>query len=266
MVKKKRKDRQLILATHSGDFLRGVLDATPKSLRILRIVRDSSVNRVTELKPEQVKELWSDPILRQSNPLDGLFHSCVVLCEADGDCQFYSSMANALAEMDQSRIAPDALFIHCGGKARMPKVVEALRAVNVPVHVIADFDILREEKPLKPLFEALGGSWASIRADWATVGKAISSKKAQVDTQDLKQRIEAALEKVTEEVVPDEVLEEIKDCAKKASAWAYAKNAGENFLPFWGPYCCLHPYQECLPVSGIVGGPTRRVGKILSDN
>jgi ABC-type ATPase involved in cell division len=235
LAKRKRVGSQLILATHSGDLLRGLLDAAPKSLRILRIVREGDVNRVTELKPQQVSELWSDPILRQSNPLDGLFHSSVVLCEADGDCQFYSSVANTLADADKGRTAPDALFIHCGGKARMPKVATALRTVNVPVHVIGDFDILREKIPLQPLFEALGGNWDNLREDWETVIKAISSKKAQLDSKDFRQRVEAALVQVQGDVVPDKILDEIRGYTKKASAWAYAKNSGEAFIPSGEP-------------------------------
>ena len=38
----------------------------------------------------------------------------------------------------------------------MPVVISSLRNLDVPVHVIADFDILNNESPLKEIVEALG--------------------------------------------------------------------------------------------------------------
>ena len=48
---------------------------------------------------------------------------------------------NAIYEQ-KNEIAPDILFTHCGGKNRMNDVVSALKAVDVPVIAICDFDIL----------------------------------------------------------------------------------------------------------------------------
>ena len=197
----------------------------------MRIIRDGEVNRVNELKPDEVKALWADPILRQSNTLDGLFHSLVVLCEADGDCQFYPSIANALAETVEGRNSPDAMFIHCGGKDRMPKIVSALHAVGVPLRVIADFDVLRDEKPLRPIYEGLGGAWGDIQADWRVVRDSVSAQKAQLGTSDFRNAIQKSLEKVGDAVVvPDAVLSEVRDHTRKASAWSHAKSTGEAFV------------------------------------
>jgi hypothetical protein len=176
-----------------------------------------------------------------------------VLCEADGDCQFYSSVANALAESVEGRVAPDAMFIHCGGKDRMPKVVNALRAVGVPLRVVADFDVLRDEKPLRQIYEGLGGNWTEIQADWRVVRDSISARKAQLDAADFRKAIDKSLEKVSSAVVvPDEVLEEVRDHARKASAWAYAKELGEAFVPKGDPYKAYQRLNTALASKGFL--------------
>jgi hypothetical protein len=232
LIKMKRANRQLLLATHSGDLLRGVLDAEGANVRVLRLVRHGDANVAKELKSDEVRELWADSILRQSNLLDGLFHSQVILSEGDGDSQFYSALAHAIADADQSRSAPDAMFMHCGGKARMPKVVRALRAVGVPVRVIVDFDVLREERPLRDLVEILGGSWGEFLSDWNAIRSGISSRHAtQLDARSFRARVESALGRLTGETVPEDVLEELRDHTRKASPWAFAKTDGVHFVP-----------------------------------
>ncbi len=46
------------------------------------------------------------------------------------------------------------MFTHCGGKARMKDVVSALRALNVPVIAIPDFDIIDNKRQLIQLCES----------------------------------------------------------------------------------------------------------------
>jgi hypothetical protein len=58
-------------------------------------------------------------------------------------------------------IAPDILFTHCGGKSRMKVVVDALRALNVPVVAIPDFDIINNKQEFKLLVEAFGIDWSA---------------------------------------------------------------------------------------------------------
>jgi hypothetical protein len=74
------RDRaQVIIATHSIDVLLGLLDADDASVTIARLTRQGDVNPVAVLSPDQLRELWRDPLLRYSNVLDGLFHRGVVL-------------------------------------------------------------------------------------------------------------------------------------------------------------------------------------------
>lgn len=151
-------DRQLIVSTHSEDFLQGLLDANSANVIVIRINRESNINRMSVLKNERIKELWGNPILRYSNVLSGLFHEKVVVCESDYDCLFYHAIMTAIYE-EKGEISPDVLFTHCGGKSRMKDIVNALRAINVPVVAICDFDILNASQNLKPLVDAFKIDW-----------------------------------------------------------------------------------------------------------
>jgi len=85
-------ERQLFLATHSEDFLKGLLDANVRNIKIIRIQRSGTINKVSVLNSHDIESIWNDSLLRHSNVLNGLFHTKVVICESDSDCRFYSAI------------------------------------------------------------------------------------------------------------------------------------------------------------------------------
>lgn len=170
-------NRQLIVSTHSEDFLQGILDSSNDNVTIVRINRQDNINWMSILENEEIEKLWTNPILRYSNILSGLFHEMVVVCESDYDCMFYQAVMNALYESN-GEISPDVLFTHCGGKSRTKDVVSALRAVDVPVVSICDFDLVDSSQDFKSLIEAFGKDWESIRSSGLkTVHDSFNAKK-----------------------------------------------------------------------------------------
>ncbi len=153
--------RQLFISTHSEDFLQGLLDAENENVTIIRIDRQESINHMSVLKSENIKKLWSSPILRYSNILSGLFHDKVVVCESDYDCLFYQAIMDAMSE-SRGEIAPDILFTHCGGKDRIHSIVSALKAVNVSVVAVFDFDVLNDSRKFKEIVTAFGKDYGSL--------------------------------------------------------------------------------------------------------
>lgn len=222
--------RQLFLATHSEDFLKGLLDANTNKLKIIRIQRDGSINRVSTLTSSDINSIWNDSLLRHSNVLNGLFHPKVVICESDSDCRFFSAVLSAQFDNTGS-IAPDILFIHCGGKHRIPTAIKALKKLNVPIKVVSDFDVLNDTKPLKEIFEDLGGTWTDIENDWKIVKKEIEQKRPEFLTFDLKREIEEIISSTTERIFPRDKINEIQRALKKASAWSEAKEIGKSYIP-----------------------------------
>lgn len=161
LAKNNPNNRQLFISTHSEDFLQGLLDADNENVTVIRINRVDNINKMSILANSEIKKLWSNPLLRYSNILSGLFHEKVVVCESDYDCLFYQAVMNAVYE-SKGEIAPDILFTHCGGKSRAKDVVNALRAVNVPVVTICDFDLLNASQNFNPLITAFGEKWSNI--------------------------------------------------------------------------------------------------------
>jgi hypothetical protein len=236
LVTNKPPHRQLFIATHSGDVLRGVLDGNPGNVRVVRIRREGDVNPVKELAHDQVRSLWKDPLLRSSNILDGVFHERVVVTEGDADVRFFAAVMDAMYEGPLAgQRKPDVMFTHTGGKDRLPMVVRSLRALDVPVRVVPDFDILNSDNPLKKLVEAAGGDWSVIEQQWNSVRKAIDAIKTQLSTTDVKRDIDAILNGVTNPVFPKDSKKKIEEILKQTSAWALAKKSGKAFIPSGTP-------------------------------
>lgn len=234
LIEGRGDDRQLFIATHSSDILRGVLDANSPDVKVVRIQRSGATNTVRLLDNGRVSELWSDPLLRYSNILDGLFHEGVIVCEADADCRFYSAVLEATNAASDSK-RPDLLFTHCGGKARLSVVIRALREVDVPVRAVADFDVLSEEEPLKTIAESLGIAWTEIQTDWRIVKSAVDSKKPDLNTDDVKKEIANLLSSIKTQTFPPKAKTDIQAILKRSSPWAHAKLVGKAFVPSGDP-------------------------------
>lgn len=132
--------RQAFIATHSSDFIKGLLDAAKERVKIVRITRDGDNNTFTQLKHGTFHQLWSDTLLRYSNIMDGLFYSSVVICESDSDCLVYKAIYDELTKNSNSR--SEVLFVHSHGKDKMHKLVKPLLEMNIDLRVIIDFDFL----------------------------------------------------------------------------------------------------------------------------
>lgn len=173
-------NRQLLISTHSEDFLKGLIDANSENVTIIRINRDNKINRISVLHNDKIKKLWSNPILRYSNILSGLFHEKVVVCESDYDCLFYQAIVEAIYEY-KNEIAPNILFTHCGGKTRIKDIVSALKAVNVPVVAICDFDILNTSENFKSIIASFGINWDSVLSgDMKVIYDSMNAKNSNI--------------------------------------------------------------------------------------
>ena len=219
------------MATHNSDVLRGVLDADDAEVTVVRLTREGDVNPTSQLEPHLVRELWSDPLLRYSNLLDGLFHDSVVLCEADSDCRFFGSLVDVLSETEVWIAKPQVLFAHCGGMHRMPTAIQALLAVDVPVRVITDFDILRDEVPLRRIVESLGGEWERFVGDWTVVRAALDSLGQPIQVNYVRQRILDALDNEEGADLSKDGRDQIRALVRPDRGWRDAKRGGLGAVP-----------------------------------
>lgn len=156
---------QVLIATHSEDLLEGVLEgAADREVTIIRIsgTGTSGTRKKNALPAERVKAVWTDPLLRYSRLLDGLFHQGVVICEADVDCRLYEAALDARLG---ARAEHDLVFTHVGGKDRLPLALAELNRLALPAAVIAGLDVLDDQHLVAALVEAGGGEPASVLDD-----------------------------------------------------------------------------------------------------
>ena len=230
IASEKPSSAQLFVATHSPDVLQGMMDIASDRLRIVRIRREGNINHTKELDKNTVQEITSDSLMKYSSVMSGLFHERVIVCEADSDCLFYSSLLD-IPQVNQG-LPRDVLLVHTNGKYRMATLAHTLRALDVPVDVIADIDILRDESDLKKLIEVLGGDWTQAQPLSNTVRSAVNQGKPFLDSQGIQGAIEETLQKTPSSgEFPRNLRSQIESTLRKGSPWESVKSAGKAALP-----------------------------------
>jgi hypothetical protein len=220
---------QVVVATHNVHVLQGLLDDPSQEITVARIVRDGSVNRLSILSPDDLRELWQDPLLKYSAVLEGLFHRGVVVSEADSDSRFYAAVLDE-AGGDEVQRPHDLHFTQSGGKQRLHVVIAALRAVDVPVAAIADFDVLREQHDMEKIVEALGGAWSEVEPLWRPVKAALDQLGSAPPVLSVREAIQAILESESGTLSADGATK-IRDAIRLDSARDIIKRGGASALP-----------------------------------
>ena len=218
---------QLFVATHSSDVMRGFLEGTKGNVRMLRIRREGDKNIVAEAEPETVKELWSTPILRYSNALEGVFHEQAILCEDHSDCRLYNAVADYLSEFEHQRWL-DTVYIPTGGKHAIPTIANVLRKIGVPIKAVFDLDLLRDKSDLEKAITAFGGDWEQIVPLWHRVNAAVSKGVPVKSTETIKADIKQIIDGAAAEKLPKS---DIIKAMKQGSAWEIVKQMGASGLP-----------------------------------
>ena len=230
IAKEKASRAQLFVATHSPDVLHGLVDVASDHLRLLRMQRDGNVNRVKELDKEHIKKISSDPLMKYSSVMSGVFHERVIICEAEADCMFYNSLLHLPNVHGGTQ--PDVLFVHGNGKHRMATLAEALTALDVPVDIVADMDILNDETIMKRIIEALKGEWDQVKPLADSVRKAIEERKPSISFEQVREGIRNELNAEPSEGDPIKDLNsKIKQIFRQVSPWDAIKDAGKAILP-----------------------------------
>lgn len=171
----KERGIQVLLATHDRNLLAGLL-AAETDVSVVRLDREGDDTSAYQLSADEVRELWTDPVMRYSNVLEGLFHRMVVVAEADSDCKFYAAAIDAIDAHEPLSIPPsEVLFVPSGGKDGMAKIVTALRAARVRVVACPDLDLLDDPAKVKKLVKAFDGDWGDFEDDHT---KAVQNLKA----------------------------------------------------------------------------------------
>ncbi|SLN35171.1 hypothetical protein TRL7639_01644 [Falsiruegeria litorea R37] len=142
-VAEQAKDRHVFVATHSADFLMGAVDSGA-SVRVVRLQYQDGVATACMLDSEDLKQFMTDPLLRSSNVLSGLFAQSVIVAEADTDRNFYQEINNRLLAEGDGRGIENAVFLNAHEKSTVPRIVAMLRKMGVPTAGIVDVDVVAD--------------------------------------------------------------------------------------------------------------------------
>ncbi|MEH1928790.1 MAG: AAA family ATPase [Nostoc sp.] len=228
--------RQIILATHSADLLRGLLSKTT-DLTIIRIDRRDKTNYFNTLDPNRLRELVNDPLLSSSRVLDGLFYSGVVVVEADSDGRFYQTASN------KRKNNIDLYFVNADNKQTVPRITTLYRDMGVRCVGIVDFDVLNDSAEFKKQLEALKFSEESItsmltiREEIAKAAKALPCDERLEKVKEQMTTLLASLNEVQGKVKSEKekLLSQIERRAKEIAAstknWNDFKEKGRAVLP-----------------------------------
>lgn len=217
---------QVITATHDKNILQGIIESgTP--VDILHLTRVGDVTRGQLLRADDVAELWKDPMLRYGNALDGLFHSAVIVTEADRDSRFYHAAIDAYyqAEFVDSP-AHNLMFLAANGKQNMAKIVARLKGFGIRTVTCPDLDILNNKTVLQNLVEAHGGTWSEIEPIYTKATRQFMAAPPAPEIEDIKQTINTLLD-AAEGRLTQQLADQINEVlALPASTWQNLKKYG----------------------------------------
>ncbi|MGZ3147957.1 ATP-dependent nuclease [Lentzea chajnantorensis] len=190
---------QVIIATHDRNIIIGLLESrTP--LSVVRLNREGDTTTASQLDPDQIESIWSEPSLRYSHVLDGLFHTRVVLVENQRDCTFYAAALDAAHEKSPLPIAPsDILFVPTNGKDGLAPVVKALKAIKIPTVASPDIDILNDSAKIKKLVEYLGHSWEEFEEEYTLITGQFRTPRTPLLAAQVATSIEDVFKRILEE-------------------------------------------------------------------
>ncbi|QUQ67103.1 ATP-dependent nuclease [Kutzneria sp. CA-103260] len=234
LAERRDNGTQVIVATHSKDIIEGVtsVKAAEDDISIVRLTRNGDINHVAQLTSSAVADLYGDPLVRYYGVLDGLFSQGVVVCESEADCTYYRATLDGLDALnDGTPVSSLSLhFTHCGGKARIAKVVSVLRAAKVPVACIVDIDILHNEADFKGLIEEYGGDYAALRPRRNAIVDAMESRSLKVERVTARAKVVSIFDgKATKELGSGEA-NSIKEAVSPKSGWRDFKQSGASML------------------------------------
>ncbi len=257
---------QVIVATHSDDFVQGVINASKDDadVSVVRLTRPSDhENRVAQVDPDSIKSLYRDPLLRYSKIMDGIFYKGVVVCEAESDCTYYSATLGHVEDTDGLN-ASDLLFAQCGGKDRFKRAHQALDAA-VPTAIVADIDILADKAKFQDLFEAMGGNFPSIQASYNVLESSVKNHSATPERAKVRTEMRAVLDGSADPHFAKSELDRIGELIKSESGWRQIKRKGAGAIDTGDPTAAFNSILAASKLVGLFILPVGELERFHSD-
>lgn len=245
---------QMFVATHSDEFVRGMIEFGADRVSVMRITRNPKKylgNTVKTIDSSRIEDLWKDPLLKTSDALSSLFYNTAVIVEGDSDARFFRSMFDALE--DKKNPVTDVRFFHCGGKDRIYRIASAFRAIGITTVTIVDIDILDDRAKFARLVESFGGQMDLFIADLTLINKHVLEKKSLENTGLARHKLLEILDKLdSKRPLPKKAIDSCLEVLKTASPWTPLKTAGVEALEAGEPSLAMDRIISNAKSIGII--------------
>lgn len=219
-----------MVATHSVDLLRGILNRT-SDVGMIRLSRDGNNTRSTTLSASEVRQVGNDPLLSSTRILDGLFYKGVVVVEADSDSAFYQRVAR------MKRPGDEVHYAHAHNKQTLHKVVAPYERMGVKVAAVVDFDILKRADEFDRLLKSKTNDpiTAMLEAQeqirMSVEGAPLSEKLTELRSslENLVEETPLAVEKSEAETLAA-IKRRVKRALEESDTWSHCKQEGREAL------------------------------------
>ncbi len=221
------QNRQVFIATHSVDVLRGVLSAE-KSVSIIRVTRKGTTNRFDVLDSKFLSEVAADPLKSSARVLNGLFHRSVAVVEGESDERLLAAIA--------SQVGGDRIhFVSAGGKQATNGIIQMYKQLHVRCASVLDFDVLRDESELSACLKSHDITDIDAATKVHQELKAVASGPSEVEhrAKQLRSRLSTLLSKM-DALNPSEALSVVRAerswINKVTDPWSNLKHRGLGAL------------------------------------
>ncbi|MFK0152516.1 ATP-dependent nuclease [Streptomyces sp. NPDC090493] len=221
---------QIILATHDKNTLAGLLHSEAE-VSIVRLDRQEEGNTIAhQLSVENLKRVWTDPVLRHSNVLDGLFHKLVVLAEGDRDCTFFAAALEYLSTQQHIPVSPsEVLFVPSGGKGGLRLLIDVLTSAKVPTVASPDLDVLDDRAFLRRMIESFGGSWDQFEKNYDVATEPFRRPREKARVTHVLNSLNEVFRDRADAVFNSDIAEEFRALTRaRESPWSALKLHGEG--------------------------------------
>ncbi|MBD3363252.1 AAA family ATPase [Candidatus Dojkabacteria bacterium] len=227
------KNRQIFLATHSKDFIEGLIN-TGSNVTLVRLGEKNSKGDVTIYESNKLKNIGSRDFLKFSESINGLFYKGIVLCEGGDDLTYYKFISKLYYKEKNLPLSKELFFINCGGKSEIVKYANLLRELDINFSIIFDIDILRSKDLLKKL-RNLYIEFPSTKEINKTVAelekKAYEKINKTLNFDSLKKLVKKFHDSIDQEKMPDKKdVEDFNKFIGNKRKWKVIKGSGSTIL------------------------------------
>ena len=155
--------QQIFIATHSADFLRGLLSSTRDAV-IIHLDRTANITAANVLDSATLNQIVTNPLLSSSRVLEGMFYKGVVATEADADAVFYQRLFQKIGAADEVH------FVNAHNKQTLKKIIDPYQKLGIKFAMIADADVIRDQHEFTDILQ--------VTSDQSIINRILQEREA----------------------------------------------------------------------------------------